>query len=99
MYPAQIYVIFQNMTFWGKCDSTTFNHHLYSHAKFWEQKILQYGLARYPTCINALGLNGIFFQKIAKIILPNAFAPWILKKLRKKLLEWIKQAVGVIFIH
>ena len=41
MYPAQIYVIFQNMTFWGKCDSTTFNHHLYSHAKFWEQKILQ----------------------------------------------------------
>ena len=36
-----------------------------------------------------------FFQKIAKIILAYVFAPWILKKTGRKLLKWIKQAVGV----
>ena len=40
MYPAKIYVVFQNI-FDGKFDSTTVNHYLHDHAKFWEQKILQ----------------------------------------------------------
>ena len=40
MYLAQIYVVFQNMIFWGKLVSTTF-HYLHGHAKFWEQKVVQ----------------------------------------------------------
>ena len=41
MCPAQIYVVFENMISLGKFDSTTINHYLHGHAKFWEQKILQ----------------------------------------------------------
>ena len=69
MYPAQIYVVFQNI-FWEKFDSTTFNHYLHGHAKFWKQKILQQRLARYPTYIDSLGLNGIFFKKLLKSFWP-----------------------------
>ena len=40
MYPAQIYVVFQNI-FGGEFNSSTFNHYLHGHAKFWKQKILK----------------------------------------------------------
>ena len=33
MHPVQIYVVFQNMIFWGKFVSTAI-HYLYVHAKF-----------------------------------------------------------------
>ena len=41
MYPVQIYLVFQNMIFGGKFVSTTLNHYLHGHAKFWGQKIPQ----------------------------------------------------------
>ena len=39
-----------------------------------------------------------FFQKFAKINLVYVFSPWILEKLEKKLLEWIKE-LSVLCIY
>ena len=66
MYPAQIDAVFQNMIFLGKFVSTTFNHYLHGHAKFWKQKILRQRFAKYPTQIEPLGLNGNFFRSFLK---------------------------------
>ena len=74
MYPAQIYIVFKNI-FGGELNSSTFNHYLHGHAKFWKQKILQQRLARYPTYIDSLGLNGIFFKKLLKSFWPMYLPP------------------------
>ena len=43
MYLAKIYVVFQNMIFWGKFVSTTFYHYLHAHAKFLKKQFCNKG--------------------------------------------------------